>query len=214
MSREAQLRLRHWPAARRAVQEAEREGIATAPRLAYRAIVRRLERGCGSVLDVGTGLMHSLAESSVKVRLGLDAHRPYLEQRHVPEAVPLNASALSIEQLFVPGAVDLVTMIDVIEHFDKDDAFELLRQSESVARRRVALFTPRGHFPQSGYDAFELGGEELQRHRSSWEPEELRERGYRVIVIEGMHGPWNNSFVEAFGADADPVDALVAWKDA
>lgn len=213
MSREAQLRLRHWPAARRAVQEAEREGVAKAPRLAYRAIVRRLERGCESVLDVGTGLMHSLAESGIRVRLGLDAHRPYLEQRRVPGAVPINAPALSLEQLFVPGSVDLVTMIDVIEHFEKGDAFELLRQSESVARRRVALFTPRGHFPQSGYDAFELGGEELQRHRSSWEPEDFRERGYRVIVIEGMHGPWNNSFVEAFGADAEPVDALVAWKD-
>jgi hypothetical protein len=165
------------------------------------------------VLDVGTGLMHSLEASRCKVRIGLDAHRPYLEQRRVPGAVPINAPALSIEELFVAGAVDLVTMIDVIEHFEKDDALELLRQSESVARRRVALFTPRGHFPQSGYDAFELGGEELQRHRSSWEPEELRERGYRVIVIEGMHGPWNSSFVEAFGPDADPVDALVAWKD-
>ncbi len=214
VSRQAQLRVRYWPAARRAVREAESQGVATAPRLAYRAIIWRLQGGCHSVLDVGTGLMHSLQESRCAVRLGLDAHRPYLESRKVPEAVPINASALSIEELFVPGAVDLVTMIDVIEHFEKDDALELLRQSESVAGRRVALFTPRGHFPQSGYDAFELGGEELQRHRSSWEPEELVERGYRVIVMEGLHGPWNSSFVEAFGADAEPVDALVAWKDA
>jgi hypothetical protein len=210
----ARLRIRFWPAARRAVLAAGNDGVATATRFAYRAIVWRLQEGCRSVLDVGTGLMHSLEESRCPVRLGLDAHRPYLERRRVPEAIPINASALSLEDLFVPGSVDLVTMIDVIEHFEKHDALDLLRQSETVARRRVVLFTPRGHFPQSGYDAFELGGEELQRHRSSWEPEELVARGYRVIVIEDLHGPWNASFVEAFGPDAEPVDALVAWKDA
>jgi hypothetical protein len=176
--------------------------------------MRRLGRGCRSVLDVGTGLMHSLAESPCEVRIGLEAHRPYLEHRTLEDAVPLNASALDLERLFVPAAVDLVTLIDVIEHFSADDAAEVLRQAETVARRRVALFTPRGHFPQAGHDAFGLGGEELQRHRSSWEPEDLISRGYRVVVLAGYHGPWNESFVESFGAEGKPVDALVAWRDA
>ena len=186
--------------------------MATAPRLAYRAIIWRLQGGCHSVLDVGTGLMHSLQESRCAVRLGLDAHRPYLESRKVPEAVPINASALSIEELFVPGAVDLVTMIDVIEHFEKDDALELLRQSERRGPAGGAVHAPRP-----------LPAERLRRvragRRGAAAPPLLMgvedvERGYRVIVMEGLHGPWNSSFVEAFGADAEPVDALVAWKDA
>jgi hypothetical protein len=205
---------RYGPAARTALSEAVAQGSATAPRLAYRPLMRRLARGCRSVLDVGTGLMHSLEESPCEVKVGLDAHRPYLEHRRVPEAVPVNASALDMERLFVPGSVDLVTLIDVIEHFSAADAGEVLRQAEAVARMRVALFTPRGHFPQAGHDAFGLGGEELQRHRSSWEPGDLTARGYRVVVLAGYHGPWNESFVESFGADAPPVDALVAWRDA
>jgi hypothetical protein len=128
-------------------------------------------------------------------------------------AVPINASATELERLFVPGAVDLVTLIDVIEHFTPEDAREVLRQAESVAARRVMLFTPRGAFPQEGFDAFGLGGEEYQRHRSSWEPEDLARLGYRVVVLTGYHTAGNASFVEAFGLDAPPVDALVAYKE-
>lgn len=207
------LRLRYAPAAGRALRVARAEGVSRAPRLSYRAMVRALTGDCASVLDVGTGLMHSLEELPCAVKIGLEAHRPYLEHRRVPEAVPVNASALAIEDLFVPGSVDLVTMIDVLEHFDPGDAGSVLRQAESVARRRVLLFTPRGEFPQEGHDAFGLGGEELQRHRSTWEPEDLTGRGYRVVVLEGFHGPWNESFVETFGASAPPVDALLAWKE-
>ncbi len=206
-------RLRYAPQVRRALRDAEATGSSRAPRLAYRPMLRNLASGSRSVLDVGTGLMHSLADLPCPVKIGLEAHRPYLEHRRVPEAVPVNASALELEAIFVQGSVDLVSMIDVLEHFEPADAASVLRQAESVAHRRVVLFTPRGHFPQEGHDAFGLGGEELQQHRSQWEPEDLTSRGYRVVVLEGYHGPWNSSFVESFGADAPPVDALLAWKD-
>jgi hypothetical protein len=166
-----------------------------------------------SVLDVGTGLMHSLESSPCRIKIGLDVHRPYLLNRRVSDAVPLNAAALSIEQLFVPGAVELVTMIDVLEHLDPADATELLRQAEAVASRRVVVFTPRGDFPQADYDAFGFGGEQLQRHRSSWDIEDFAARGYRVVVLERFHGHWNASFVRSFGSDAAPVDALLAFND-
>lgn len=180
---------------------------------ALRPLLRALGRDCESVLDVGTGLMRSLELMPCRVKLGLDAHRPYLERRTVPDAVPVNAAATELERLFVAGAVDLVTLIDVIEHFSADDAREVMRQAESVAARRVVLFTPRGEFPQDGFDAFGLGGEELQRHRSAWEPEDLAALGYRVVVLSGYHTSANASFVEAFGAGAPPVDALLAYKE-
>jgi hypothetical protein len=178
-----------------------------------RPLLRALARDCHSVLDVGTGLMSSLELVDCPVKLGLEVHRPYLEQRAVRSAVPINAAATDLERLFVRGAVDLVTLIDVIEHFTPEDAREVLRQAEAVAGRRVMLFTPRGHFPQAGFDAFGLGGEEFQRHRSQWEPEDFAGLGYRVVVLSGYHTDGNASFVEAFGAGAPPVDALLAYKD-
>ncbi|HEY2636815.1 MAG TPA: class I SAM-dependent methyltransferase, partial [Solirubrobacteraceae bacterium] len=132
------------PAARRALATARTGGRGEAPRPAYASLVHRLAGDCESVLDVGTGLMRSLAKSPCQVRIGLDAHRPYLEQREVAGAVPVCASALDLERLFVPGAVDLVQLIDVLEHFSVEDADSLLDQARTVATRRVVLFTPRG----------------------------------------------------------------------
>jgi hypothetical protein len=180
--------------------------------IAYRHLLLHLARDCRSVLDVGTGLMRSLDGLPCAIKIGLDAHRPYLTHREVSDAVPVNASALEVERLFVPGAVDLVILIDVLEHFSADDALEVLRQVEAVAARRVVLFTPRGHFPQEGHDSFDLGGEELQRHRSTWEPDDLVKIGYRVAVLRDFHDAHNESFVRAFGAEAPAVDALLAWK--
>jgi hypothetical protein len=162
-----------------------------------------------------TSLMSSLELVGCRVKLGVDAHRPYLEQRRVVDAVPINAPADRLTSLFVPGAVDLVTLIDVLEHFASEDARVVLRQAEAVAARRMVLFTPRREFRQSGFDAFGLGGEEYQyqRHRSTWEPEDLAAIGYRVAVLTGLHNASNASFVEAFGRDAPPVGALQAWKE-
>jgi hypothetical protein len=156
--------------------------------------------------------MDSLALIPCPVKLGLDAHRPYLLHRTSRDAVPINAPAQQLDRLFVPDAVDLVTLIDVLEHFPADEARGVLRQAETVAARLVMLFTPRGEFPQAGFDAFGLGGERYQEHRSAWEPQDLADLGYRVIVLRGYHGPGNRSFVEAFGPSAPPVDALLAYK--
>lgn len=201
------------PAARRALAHARDRGLSVAPREAWRPLLHALQRDCHSVLDIGTGQMQSLTDIPCPVRLGLDAHRPYLEHRQVPDAVPLNASALDLERLFVPGAVDLVQLMDVIEHFEQADADRVLDQARRVARRRVLLFTPRGEFPQEDFDHSGLGGEELQRHRSTWEPEDLAARGFKVIVMEDFHGPWNAAFVAGFGADAPLVDALLAFSE-
>ena len=157
--------------------------------------------------------MSSLELVGCRVKLGVDPHRPYLKRRRVVDAVPSNAPADRLTSLFVPGAVDLVTLIDVLEHFASEDAVVVLRQAEAVAARRAVLFTLRGEFRQSGFDAFGLGGEEYQRHRSTWEPEDLAAIGCRVAVLTGLPNASTTSFVEAFGRDASPVDALLAWKD-
>jgi len=200
-------------AARAALADARRGERASAPPAALRPLLKQLAGDCHSALDVGTGQMQSLVDVPCPVRIGLDAHRPYLEHRRVPGAIPVNASAVELERLFVPGAVDLVQLIDVIEHFDRADADRVLEQATRVAARRVVLFTPRGEFPQEDVDHFGLGGEELQRHRSAWEPEDFEARGFRVIVMREFHGPGNPAFVAAFGADAPRVDALLAFSE-
>ena len=129
-----------------------------------------------------------------------------------PAPYRFTAPVSTLSRLFVPAAVDLVTMIDFIEHLERDEAMSALKDAELVASRRVVLFTPRGHFPQADYDALNLGGEAFQRHRSEWDVADLRALGYAVIVLDGFHDDRNVAFVHAFGRGARPVDALIAWK--
>lgn len=201
-------------AARRAIADA-RGGPAACRPSAYHALLRLLASGCDSVIDVGTGDMRSLRFSPCRNRVGVEAHRPYLEHRAVDGPVPVHADAMRLSELFVPGAADLVTMLDVLEHLDIEQAAEVLRQIETIAARRVVLATPRGFFEQDAHDVFALGlgGEELQAHRSGWEVADFIDRGYRVIVIEGFHGSQNQAFRRAYSGDTEPVDGLVAWKE-
>jgi hypothetical protein len=197
-----------WLSARRTV----RTGATTARPTAFRPLLLRLLHGSKTLLDVGCGPMTFLRELPVQTRVGVDAHRPYLEHADRDGIVPVNLDARELRSVFVDRSFDAVTLIDVIEHFEEADALEVLRQIESIARRVCILFTPRGEFPQEAFDAYGLGGEQYQQHRSVWDERSLGAHGYRCVVLMGFHGPWNESFVEAFGPDAEPRDALLAWK--
>ena len=104
-------------------------------------------------------------------------------------------------------------MIEQGTQFGPEVVLEAEVQQLIPENGHIRLVTPRGEFPQEDFDSSGLGGEELQRHRSTWEPEDLERRGYRVVVMRAFHGPWNEAFVAGFGAEAPPVDALLAFKD-
>jgi 2-polyprenyl-3-methyl-5-hydroxy-6-metoxy-1,4-benzoquinol methylase len=57
---------------------------------------------------------------------------------------------------------DLVLMIDVLEHFDRDDGFASLRKATSVGAE-VLISTPRRPRPQGA-----VKGNPFERHRSRW----------------------------------------------
>ena len=74
-------------------------------------------------------------------------------------------------------------------------------------------FTPRGFFQQLDVDHYDLGGECFQRHRSGWEVEDFQKCGYNIIIFDKFHDQNNLAFLEVYGKDAEPIDALLAWKD-
>lgn len=167
-----------------------------------------------TVLDVGCGVGATLIRLCCPIKIGIDAHRPYLENaRSGEQFIKLNFMAEHLSELFLPDSLDSVTLIDVIEHFEKEVALDVLRQVEEIAAKRVIIFTPRGFFNQLEVDHYGLGGESYQRHRSGWEVEDFQKLGYNVVVFSKFHDQTNSAFVEVYGKDAEPIDALLAWKD-
>lgn len=78
-----------------------------------------------------------------------------------------------------------VYLLDVIEHMEKDEAREVIELS--MRADQVVIFTPYGFVPQES-DAWGMGGEYWQKHRSGWLPEEFPGwETYRRAAIEGFY---------------------------
>ena len=133
-----------------------------------------------SVLDVGCGLSLQSRYIDADRRVGLDIYKPFLDkiETDVPYTA-VNADALDIDKFYAPESFDVVLVLDMIEHLDKDTGYRLLEIVEQVAKRLVYITTPRGFTPQN-IDLWECNGHEYQTHRSGWFPEEFTERGYWV----------------------------------
>ena len=75
-------------------------------------------------------------------------------------------------KIFPPFSVDVIFLIDVIEHLPKTEALALLKKTEKIARKQIIIFTPLGFLVQKhpdGKDAWGMEGGKMQEHRSGWE---------------------------------------------
>jgi hypothetical protein len=78
------------------------------------------------------------------------------------------------------SSFDVVVALDVIEHFEKDDAHGVLNEMERVASELVVVMTPSGFVPQPASE-----NEPWQLHRCGWNPTELQDLGYSVAGVGG-----------------------------
>lgn len=155
---------------------------------------------CNSLLDVGCGSDSPVKDLIIKIdrKVGVDIFQQSLETSNSrgihDEYVQINV--LNILEHFREKSFDAVIANDLIEHLTKQDGLELIRQMESVARKRVIIYTPNGFLKQGA-----IGGNEYQRHLSGWEPEEMRDYGYEVIGAGG----WKRLRGEAFIPIIKPI---------
>lgn len=144
--------------------------------------VRGALEGCNSVLDVGSGTSSPLRFLSVARLVGVDGHQPSLDlarQIGTHDEYHLG-DVLDLDSIFSAKSFDACVAMDLIEHLPKEHGWKLLQDMESLARKRVVVFTPNGFMPQKSQDG------DLQEHLSGWTSEEFRSKGYKV---HGMLGP-------------------------
>ena len=152
---------------------------------AYLALVLETQKalkGCESILDLGCGNDSPMRFVKTGQLVGADGYQPSLDEARAKgthDEFHL-ADVRKITDLFPDRRFDACVALDVIEHLEKDDGWQMLEAMEALATKRVLIFTPNGFVPQKSQNG------DLQEHLSGWLPDEFRNRGYNVC---GMHGP-------------------------
>lgn len=135
-----------------------------------------------SILDVACGLSFKSKFIDAQIRVGVDIHEKYFE--HIESKVPyvvIKYDVRKLNEIFIPNSFDLVIALDIIEHLEKHESLEMIKQCEKIARKAVVLETPKGYIPQN-IDIQGHGADEWQTHRCGWEVEELEDLGYSTLV--------------------------------
>lgn len=151
-------------------------------------------QACSSVLDLGTMFGNRLWSLPPRVsrRLGIEIHAPYVHAGltqfgPLDPRIELRIGDIREYRKIINGErFDCCMLIDVIEHFDPDEARRLLRQVLHDFRL-VLVFTPDGFHPQNA-DHYGMGADHWQTHRSGWTSADLEQFGFTVEVDPHHHG--------------------------
>ncbi len=175
----------------------------------FPAVINCLEES-DVVLDIGCGIVpQSLLRPSVHICCEpfvqyIDHLQEKIRTEYDRTYVILNATWAEVVDLFPHQSVDTVFLVDVVEHLKKEEALDLLKKTESLARKQIAIFTPLGFLPQKhsdGKDAWGLDGAHWQEHKSGWQPEDFDE-SWEIYATKTFHTTDNmgKSFDTAYGA--------------
>lgn len=146
-------------------------------------LVREL-KDCARVLDLGCGQYSPLGRINNRLRpdlysVGVDDFDPYLEtskqQKIHSEYVKSNIFSID----FPEKSFDCAILLDVIEHFDREDFLRFLPKLEKIAKK-ILILTPNGFIHQEEYD-----GNEYQIHKSGWTADEMEKLGFTCFGVSG-----------------------------
>ena len=113
----------------------------------------------------------------------LDLHKASIEnsKEHNNFDDYILGDAREIREIFEDRSFDLVTAFDLIEHFEKNEGYQLLKDILKIAGERVIVFTPNGFVPQSATD-----DNPFQEHKSGWTYKEMKKSGFKVYGVNGF----------------------------
>ena len=146
-----------------------------------------------SILDLGCGIMAPILDTCptyLKTRLkckfivGVDIFRNYLDEIKDKEGIVVVNLDIKDLTIFLNKSFDIVLLLDIVEHLEKDAAEILILEAERIARKKVIIYTPKRfsdnieHKESFPYCVF--GDNPYQGHKSYISPEWLTECSYVV----------------------------------
>jgi hypothetical protein len=121
-----------------------------------------------TVLDIGAGL-RPMGWYKPKYHACAEPYQPYAQRLSDAGYPVFLLPAMAMLTRSQPGDFDAIYLLDVIEHMERLEGEAVIRAALELKPKQIIVATPNGFYPQEG-DAWGLGGEYWQRHRSGWTP--------------------------------------------
>lgn len=103
--------------------------------------------------------------------------------KYCPQAKTVCSDSLAYVKEQPANSVDVISLIDGIEHMAKETGLQIIEQMKRVCRKKILLFTPEGYLRNEPHNAWGIkGADEFQTHKSGWEVEELCGLDFKLIV--------------------------------
>jgi SAM-dependent methyltransferase len=153
------------------------------PLFTFCALLHKELVGCTTILDAGCGKNSTLRfVKRGKRMVGIDGFGPAVTESKKKKLHDkyVVMDVRDIRKKFAKNEFDAVVAIDVIEHLPKKDGFQLMKDMEYIARKKIIILTPNGFVVQIARE------NPLQKHVSGWKTEEFLTRGYRVGGLYGL----------------------------
>jgi SAM-dependent methyltransferase len=160
------------------------------PSLEYH--LRQLLKGYRSFVDLGCGPNSPVQKFSKRYRcLGVDAAEESIRQSREKGIFTEYLVADITKTGIASKSYDVAISLDVINLNEKSKSEKIISEMERIASKRAIIFVPNGKVeePKEIKERSESrykSNYEYLKYRSSWTAAEMRQRGYKVIGINGL----------------------------
>lgn len=145
----------------------------------------KLDKRAKSILDLGCGkgeVMLFINRHKQFQTVGIDSFKPYVELCKKGSTHDM-ALIGDIRQIpYRDKTFDIVMLLGVLEHLEREEGEALLRRMEAIARRQVILTTPIGTHV---FGSFE--GNAMMAHKTIWSIKDLKGFGLSIFGMGLPH---------------------------
>lgn len=149
----------------------------------YTFVKQATENG-ESLLSLGCGIGLEFKKLNTHNITGVDIVPEYLTEvrKLYPHVKTFCSDVREYAKNCAPNSVDVVSLMDVIEHLDKKSGRALLEDAKRIATKQVLVFTPEGFVKNEPHNAWGIdAGDEHQKHISGWSVLEIKDMGFDLL---------------------------------
>lgn len=142
-----------------------------------------------SLLSLCCGIGLELSNLVTQNVTAVDIAPQYLSEvkQRCPQAKIIQSDVLGYLKEVAEDSFDVISIIDGIEHMDKETGLMVIKHMKRVAKNKILLFTPQGqsadgYLKNEPHNAWGIAGaDHFQTHKSGWTIDELKSLGFELL---------------------------------